>query len=52
MSRKITEIVCILDRSGSMEHLTDATIKGFNEFIEKQRELPGKAQVSLVLFNH
>jgi uncharacterized protein YegL len=52
MAKKTAEIVCILDRSGSMEHLTDATIDGFNEFIAKQRELPGRARVSLVLFDH
>ncbi len=52
MSKKTAEIVCILDRSVSMTRLTDATIEGFNAFIEEQRKVPGRARVSLVLFNH
>ena len=35
----ITELVFILDRSGSMGHLTESTISGFNEFLEKQKKL-------------
>jgi hypothetical protein len=51
MSKK-TEIVCILDKSGSMYNLTDDTIGGFNQFIEDQKKVKGKATVTLVLFNH
>ena len=46
-----TEIICILDRSGSMGHLTDDTIGGFNAFLDQQRAEQGKARVSLVLFD-
>jgi hypothetical protein len=46
-----TEIVVIIDKSGSMCHLVDDTIGGFNSFIEEQRALPGHANLTLVLFN-
>lgn len=50
MTKNITEIVCILDRSGSMTNLVDETITGYNAFIkEQQKEGPGK--VTLVLFD-
>jgi hypothetical protein len=49
---KATEIVCVLDKSGSMHDLTDDTIGGFNQFIEEQKKVKGKATVTLVLFNH
>jgi len=45
------EIVCILDKSGSMYDLTTATCGGFNEFVQEQKKLPGKAKLSLVLFD-
>ncbi len=47
----ITELVFILDRSGSMAGLEADTIGGFNALIEKQKREPGKAYVSTVLFN-
>ena len=37
MSNKLTEVVFIIDNSGSMFHLVDDTIGGFNGFIEKQK---------------
>lgn len=46
-----TEIVCVLDQSGSMAHLTDATIAGFNKFLDEQRAAPGTANLTLVLFD-
>jgi uncharacterized protein YegL len=46
-----TEIVCILDRSGSMNHLTDDTIGGFNAFVEEQKKLDGTAALTLVIFD-
>jgi len=46
------EIVCILDKSGSMSSVKDDAIGGFNTFLEEQKKLPGKANMSLVLFNH
>ena len=45
-------IVCILDRSGSMSHLTSDTIGGYNSFIDKQRAEAGSAKVTTVLFDN
>jgi len=47
----MTELVFILDRSGSMHGLEKDTIGGFNAMIEKQRREPGEAVVSTVLFD-
>ena len=47
----ITELVFILDRSGSMAGLESDTIGGFNALIEKQRKEPGRAYVSTILFD-
>lgn len=47
-----TEIVFILDASGSMTGLEDDTVGGFNSLIEKNREEPGEAVVSTVLFSN
>ena len=52
MKNNLTELVFILDRSGSMQHLTDDTIGGFNSLIEKQRKEEGECLVSAVLFNN
>lgn len=51
LNNNLTEIVFILDRSGSMMHLTDDTIGGFNSFIEKQKSEPGEALLTTVLFD-
>ena len=51
MNENLTEIVAILDRSGSMEHLTNDTIGGFNSFLKEQIEIPGEAILTTVLFN-
>ena len=48
MKNGITELVFILDRSGSMAGLEDDTIGGFNAMIEKQKKLDGKVYVSTV----
>lgn len=47
-----TELVFILDRSGSMGGLEDDTIGGFNSMIEKQKAVPGECYVTTVLFDH
>jgi len=52
MNPNLTEIVAILDRSGSMEHLTNDTIGGFNSFLKEQKEIPGEAVLTTVLFNN
>ena len=46
MKKNLTEIVFILDRSGSMAGLEEDTIGGFNAMIEKQRKKPGKENKS------
>lgn len=51
MKNNVTELVFILDMSGSMEGLTADTIGGFNSMIEKQREQEGEVLVSTVVFN-
>ncbi len=51
-SNDLTEIVFILDRSGSMGGLEDDTIGGFNSMLEKQKAERGRALVSTVLFDH
>ena len=52
MKKNLTEIVFILDRSGSMAGLEDDTIGGFNAMIQKQKGEPGEALVSTVLFDN
>lgn len=52
MKNNITELVFILDRSGSMGGLENDTIGGFNALIEKQCQQDGECFVSTVLFDH
>ena len=52
MKKDLTELVFILDRSGSMQGLEADTIGGFNSLIEKQKKEEGEALVSTVLFDH
>ena len=52
MRKGLTELVFILDRSGSMSGLEADTIGGFNSMIERQKKEEGEALVSTVLFNH
>lgn len=51
MKKNLTELVFILDRSGSMQGLEADTIGGFNSMIARQKVMPGEAYVSTVLFN-
>ncbi len=51
MKKGLTELVMILDRSGSMQGLEEDTIGGFNSMIEKQRKEQGEALISAVLFD-
>jgi uncharacterized protein YegL len=48
---KNTEIIFVIDKSGSMGHLAGDTIGGFNGFIESQKVLEGKATLTTVLFD-
>ena len=52
MRENLTEMVFVLDRSGSMSGLAADTIGGFNELIEKQKKIEGDAYVTTVLFDH
>ena len=52
MKKGLTELVFILDRSGSMAGLEGDTIGGFNAMIEKQKKAAGEAYVSTVLFDN
>ena len=51
MKKNLTEIVFILDRSGSMSGLEADTVGGFNAMIAKQKREPGEALISTVLFD-
>lgn len=51
MKSDLTEIVFILDRSGSMSGLEGDTIGGYNSFLKTQREVEGEAKVTTVLFD-
>lgn len=52
MKKGLTEIVFILDESGSMSGLEKDTIGGYNSFLNKQKDVDGEAFVSTVFFNH
>lgn len=52
MKKGLTELVFILDRSGSMAGLEGDTIGGFNAMIAKQQKAEGEAYVSTVLFDN
>ena len=52
MKKKLTELVFILDRSGSMHGLEKDTIGSFNSMIDTQKEVDGEALITTILFNH
>lgn len=52
MKNNVTELVFILDRSGSMAGLEGDTIGGFNAMIEKQKKIEGECFVTTILFDH
>lgn len=51
MKENLTEIVFILDESGSMQPLVADTIGGFNSYVESQKKEPGEAYLTTVLFD-
>ncbi len=51
MNANLTELIFVLDRSGSMAGLADDTIGGYNAMIEKQKKEPSDAIVTTVLFD-
>ena len=52
MKKNLTELVFILDRSGSMYGLEQDTIGGFNSMLTKQKSLDGECRITTVLFDH
>lgn len=52
MRDNLTYIILLLDKSGSMERVQDATIEGTNSYIQKQRQQPGEAVLHVVQFDH
>ncbi len=52
MKKDLTELVFILDMSGSMDHLTDDTIGGFNSVIREHNDRQGEVLVTTYLFNN
>lgn len=52
MRNDLTELVFILDRSGSMHGLEKDTIGGFNSVLERNKALPGDANITTILFDH
>ena len=51
MKNHYSEIAFVLDRSGSMESCREATIEGFNSFLQEQQRTEGLARLTLILFN-
>lgn len=51
MEKGMTEIVCIIDKSGSMEAIKSDAIGGFNSFLETQKKEEGRARLTLTLFD-
>jgi hypothetical protein len=51
MKTHLTELTFILDRSGSMNHLVEAAIQGFNHFLREHQTASGLARLTLVLFD-
>lgn len=47
----VTDLIVIADRSGSMSNMVDGAIQGFNSYISSQKELPGKCNVTMMLFD-
>ena len=52
MNESLTEMAFVLDRSGSMGGHESDTIGGFNSLLSRQKEAPGQAIVSTVMFDH
>lgn len=52
MNNNLTEVIFIMDASGSMSYLTNDTIGGFNTLIEKHKKAPGGCKITTVLFSN
>ncbi|MBF0242657.1 MAG: VWA domain-containing protein [Desulfamplus sp.] len=51
MKQGLSEIICIIDRSGSMETIKNDAIGGFNTFLEEQKKVPGEATLTYIQFD-
>ena len=51
MKKGLTEIIYVLDRSGSMGHLTGDTIGAYNAYLDEQKKLDGEVRITTVLFD-
>lgn len=51
MKKELTEIIVVMDQSGSMDSIKTDAIGGFNTFLSEQKKVPGKARFTLVLFD-
>jgi len=51
MKQGLSEIICIIDRSGSMGHIKNDAIGGFNTFLKEQKKLPGEATLTYIQFD-
>ena len=51
MKENLTEIICVIDRSGSMREVKEDAIGGFNTLLEEQKKVEGEAHLTLVLFD-
>lgn len=51
MKPGFAEIICIIDRSGSMNQIKSDAIGGFNAFLEQQKKLPGEANLTYIQFD-
>jgi uncharacterized protein YegL len=51
MKSNLTEIICVVDKSGSMSPRTADVIGGFNQFLEDQKKVAGEALITLTLFD-
>ena len=51
MKKGLSEIICIIDSSGSMDLIKNDAIGGFNSFLDEQKKLPGNATLTLIQFN-
>jgi uncharacterized protein YegL len=51
VKENLTEIICVVDKSGSMQRRTKDVIGGFNQFLEDQKKVPEDATLTLTLFD-
>lgn len=52
MKKGLAEVVCIIDRSGSMQSIASDTIGGFNSFLQDCKNAPEDRRMTVVLFDH